>query len=238
MTRTERTRLALMRAAERLFLERGVGEVSLREIAMAAGQKNPSAALYHFGDKRGLIDAILERHSAPIQAGWLAILRHLDVRGDATVAELASLLVRPIVAKLDDPDGGLSYLALCAELTTSTTFPLVETAPARAEGANELSRRMMRAAGAIDPTLLALRMMRVAAVLYTSIHDYVALGRRGVVVEREAFTRDLVETITSVVTPASTTAAAPKKKSAAAKKKKAAAAAINRRGPRGRGTRR
>ncbi len=61
------TRLALMRAAEQLFAQQGVDRVSLREIAIAAGQRNVSAATYHFGSKRELIEAILER-TAP--GGW------------------------------------------------------------------------------------------------------------------------------------------------------------------------
>jgi AcrR family transcriptional regulator len=76
--RNETTRLALMRAAERLFAERGVEAVSLREIATAAGQRNNSSALYHFGDKRELIEAMLSRHSDPINEalpGQLAKLR-------------------------------------------------------------------------------------------------------------------------------------------------------------------
>ena len=64
------TRLALMRAAEQLFAQQGVDRVSLREIAIAAGQRNVSAATYHFGSKRELIEAILERHSLPVQDSW------------------------------------------------------------------------------------------------------------------------------------------------------------------------
>src|SRR5271156_3483901 len=49
----------LLDAAEGLFAERGIEAVSLREIAAEAGQKNNSAVIYHFGDKRGLLDALI-----------------------------------------------------------------------------------------------------------------------------------------------------------------------------------
>jgi AcrR family transcriptional regulator len=45
VSRADHTRLAMLRAAERLFAEKGVDAVSLREIANAAGQGNHSAAL-------------------------------------------------------------------------------------------------------------------------------------------------------------------------------------------------
>ncbi len=47
-------------AAERLIAERGIDAVSLREIGATAGQRNNSAAQYHFGTKEGLVAAIYE----------------------------------------------------------------------------------------------------------------------------------------------------------------------------------
>jgi AcrR family transcriptional regulator len=59
------TRRELILAAERLFAERGIEGVSLREINLAAKQRNTSAAHYHFGSKDALVDAIFEfRRSA------------------------------------------------------------------------------------------------------------------------------------------------------------------------------
>lgn len=55
------TREFLLVTAESLFLSQGVNRVSLREIARAAGQRNPSALQYHFGDREGLIEAIVAR---------------------------------------------------------------------------------------------------------------------------------------------------------------------------------
>ena len=45
----DETRTQLMRAAERLFAERGIEVVSLREINRAAAQRNATALQYHFG---------------------------------------------------------------------------------------------------------------------------------------------------------------------------------------------
>ena len=103
---TEDTRLALIRAAERLFSERGFDAVSLREVSTAAGQANNSAVSYHFGSREGLVDASLMRHSAPIHLRYDAQLDLLERQGPLQLRALIETQVRPIVAKLDDPDGG------------------------------------------------------------------------------------------------------------------------------------
>lgn len=46
--------------AERLFAERGVDGVSLRQISVEAGNGNNSAVQYHFGSKERLVQAIFE----------------------------------------------------------------------------------------------------------------------------------------------------------------------------------
>src|SRR6516225_8182566 len=50
---------ALILAAERLFAERGIEGVALRQVNQAANQKNMSAAHYHFGSRDGLVNAVL-----------------------------------------------------------------------------------------------------------------------------------------------------------------------------------
>ena len=62
-------RAALIDAAERLFAERGSDGVSLREITSAAGATNASAVQYHFGDRRGLVRAVLAKHEVEIDRG-------------------------------------------------------------------------------------------------------------------------------------------------------------------------
>ena len=50
----------LIRAAERLFGERGVEGVTIRELLEAAGQANKSAVHHYFGSKEELWIATLE----------------------------------------------------------------------------------------------------------------------------------------------------------------------------------
>ena len=66
-TRGDVARGALLDAAERLFAERGIEAVSLRDVCTAAGQRNHSAAQYHFGDRRGVVAAVFERRMGVVE---------------------------------------------------------------------------------------------------------------------------------------------------------------------------
>jgi AcrR family transcriptional regulator len=57
----EPTRQKLLDAALKLFAERGIGAPSMREIRLAAEQSNSAAVQHHFGNKDGLLRALLER---------------------------------------------------------------------------------------------------------------------------------------------------------------------------------
>lgn len=64
--------------------------MSLREIVAASGATNASAVQYHFGGRRGLVKAVLDKHEPTIHT-----VRH---------------------KLLDEYDGGLGYLQLVADL--------------------------------------------------------------------------------------------------------------------------
>jgi AcrR family transcriptional regulator len=81
-------------AAERLVAERGLAAMSLREVQAAAGQRNKSAAQYHFGSKEGLVEAI-----ATARLGAVGVRRRevLDALGPhPTRRELVEALVLPL----------------------------------------------------------------------------------------------------------------------------------------------
>ncbi|GAA5191370.1 TetR family transcriptional regulator [Rugosimonospora acidiphila] len=64
----EATRDLLLRTAERLYAERGLAQVSNRQIVEAAGQANNSALAYHIGTRTDLIHAITRSHVERIAA--------------------------------------------------------------------------------------------------------------------------------------------------------------------------
>lgn len=106
---------ALIRAAEQLFAERGSDAVSLREINAAAGATNASAIQYHFGDRRGLVKAVLAKHEPAIEQRRHDLLDDYEARQAPDMRELAAALVDPLVAELN-VEGGPGYLQLLADL--------------------------------------------------------------------------------------------------------------------------
>lgn len=112
----EDTRAQLIRAAERLFAERGIATVSLREINRAAGQRNATALQYHFEDRRGLVHAILAKHTPGEEAERHRMLDDLEARSGVSAREWVQALVLPAAAKLMDRNGGRDYLRMVAEL--------------------------------------------------------------------------------------------------------------------------
>lgn len=93
--RTERvnaTRELILATAERMFAERGVHEVSNRQISEAAGQGNNTAVGYHFGTKTDLVRAIVRKHSEPIEARRQELLAELGPNPE--VRDWVTCLVR------------------------------------------------------------------------------------------------------------------------------------------------
>ena len=192
---SEDTKLALMRAAEKLFAEKGLNAISMREISLAAGQANPSAAGYHFSSKIGIIDAILARHCMPIQDEWITFLDSHSP--DAiTVRDLIRVMLVPIIEKLDDPDGGVEYISICAQLCSHPIWPLIYRPISRGEGALRLGGALMQRAG-LPHDVITLRMQRSASVMYNSICEYYRMGG---VVSREIFVSDLIDTMEALCT--------------------------------------
>ncbi|MFI6800042.1 TetR/AcrR family transcriptional regulator [Streptosporangium canum] len=74
MTRLAGTRERLIAAAEELFSTRGIGAVSLNEIVRAAGARNATALQYHFGDRAGLLRAVLDKHTRDVDERRHAML--------------------------------------------------------------------------------------------------------------------------------------------------------------------
>src|SRR5689334_3367406 len=103
-------------AAEMLLSARGIEGVSLREINTAAGQKNSTALQYHFGDRYGLVQAVLRKHHPGIDRTRNEMLDAYVAGGRDDLRALAAALVIPAAAKLRDPDGGRAYLQIHAQV--------------------------------------------------------------------------------------------------------------------------
>jgi AcrR family transcriptional regulator len=90
-------RTKLLDAAERLFGQNGVEGVSLREIALAAGQRNVSAVNYYFKDKQGLVEELINDRFAEVEAGRQHFIEGAGDLNTCVTAVLLKFLWQPIV---------------------------------------------------------------------------------------------------------------------------------------------
>lgn len=105
-SRGDLARVALIEAAEELFAERGIESVSLRDISSAAGQRNHSAAQYHFGDRAGLVAAVFEHRMSEVNRRRHDVLDRLAATGGADrIDALVDAAVRPLAEVVHETDG-------------------------------------------------------------------------------------------------------------------------------------
>jgi AcrR family transcriptional regulator len=111
-----RTRDKLVDAAVELYGSRSIDAVSLREIGAAAGQKNPNALQYHFGDRDGLLQAIVDKHALAITQIRERYISRAEA-GEWPPGEAAArCLVMPIIEYVDTHAQGISYVRIVSQL--------------------------------------------------------------------------------------------------------------------------
>jgi AcrR family transcriptional regulator len=118
----DHTRHRLIAAGEQLFAERGIDNVSLREISRTSGSRNVMALQHHFADRDGLLQAIVDKHHARVEARRNHLLGNLAGARPPSLLPLAAALVGPFAACLVDDDGGRYYLQILADLLSRPRF--------------------------------------------------------------------------------------------------------------------
>jgi AcrR family transcriptional regulator len=86
--------------------ERGVDGVSLREVRLAAGHKNPSAVQYHFGNRDSLIRAMVFRRIEGVDAERIKALDAVEAEGrGGDLRAVIKALIDPMLDRLDHESG-------------------------------------------------------------------------------------------------------------------------------------
>ncbi len=157
--------------AERLIAERGIDAVSLREIGVSAGQRNNSAAQYHFGTKEGLVAAIYEHRMRSMNQQRLAALGGLEPTGDvAELTALADILVGPMLDAVEP--GGTWYARFLVQLSARGTWAGCYPAPERSlqAGVWQARRRIKEILAEVpEPVLVARLRLAFGLILEVSV---------------------------------------------------------------------
>jgi len=194
----ETTQRQLITAAETLFAERGVEAVSMREITLAAGVRNSTALQYHFGDREGLLRAVLRKHYSDVEVHRHALLDEYErtPAGRQDVRMLVAAFVRPAAAKLADPDGGRPFLRITAQLVNRPEIDVLD--PTRADPKDSTHRWRMLVAPLLPDVAVTRLHRRFTAIRVT----FVELARRAEqrpARSDELFTSHLIDLVTALL---------------------------------------
>lgn len=125
-TNRHNTKAALVRAAERLFAEKGLGTVSVKEITKAAGARNPSAVHYHFGSIECLIKEVFAQRFRQVEEKRVKRLAKVtEADPQRRLIALLEASVGPYLETCLEDEGRL-YARFCVQLTSDPRFDVVE----------------------------------------------------------------------------------------------------------------
>lgn len=194
-------RTRILRAAGRLMADGGLEGVSLREITRSAGQRNTTALQYYFGDREGMLRALVDLHVPRVSVRRHALLDHVTARGEVTLRDAAGILVDPLVAELADQDGA-DFLQVAAQLMNRAAT-LVDPDDALGALVYDAAGSLDRWSTMVEPlmpegTAGAPLHRRFAAMRFTHLE----LGRRARIAPgpgAELFASQLVDLVTAIL---------------------------------------
>lgn len=156
----------MIEVAERMFAERGIDGVSMRDVAAAAGQKNNSAVQYHFGGRDGLVLEVFRRRMFEINRAREEFLARLDEQGRGNdVRSLVEAVILPLADHLRDAGTDSYYAQFIARVAPSVEFANSDLA-AVTESSREVAVRLMRA---LDHLPRRVAVVRVDLVLNMAV---------------------------------------------------------------------
>jgi len=192
----EPARRQLLDAALRLFARNGISATSLREIRLAARQGNAGALHYHFGDKQGVLRALLERELPVLVERRKALL--VDVSDSRSVA---AVFVLPFAELATGTDHEREVVQLLSQLHDDVSFSIEDITDLIGDTGTGDAYLLLRdrVAGVADE-LLAER-VRVAVNSFLHAAAIWARGeRRAHQVSDELFRANLVDMFLGAVT--------------------------------------
>jgi AcrR family transcriptional regulator len=168
------TRTRLLDAAEKLFAKKGIDNVTLIDVGRGAQQKNRGALQYHFGNKEGLIHAVLDRHTETISAQRQQMLEGLST--DYTPQELIEILVLPIVNKLKESQSGEAFIFINAQLAVSKHFAEIRQSRLnRIPEAQALNHKLLNLLQGDSQASITMKLLLIDTIIFCGLASYLSL---------------------------------------------------------------
>lgn len=196
------TRARLIVAAEKLFGEKGIHSVTLKEINGAAGQRNESALHYHFGSKAALVEAILIYRSSDIDADRVQRVDALMAAGkekDLSAVLRATFLPMAVMLETEE---GVRFIRFLAQVLNDPDFDLPNLAMSgKLPGATQANILLIAALGDIAPEIAIQRQRFLIEMVVSSLaiwarhHDSV-----NETAARELFIANLLDSLQGFLT--------------------------------------
>ena len=133
-TRAGSTRDELKRAARRLFAERGIAAVGMREVVEAAGQRNAAAIHYYFGSKDDLLKELLIDGADLIDAGRRRLLDQIEAEGVPDLTAVVRAMALPNVELSGETGEHETYFRFIVNVQNERRALFSETVPEHSEG--------------------------------------------------------------------------------------------------------
>jgi AcrR family transcriptional regulator len=115
------TRKRILKSAERLFAQRGIDAVSIRDITEVANA-NSAAIHYHFGSKRGLVEALLATWAGELVERRGRMLDEIEAKPDPSLRDVVRVLVVPMMELGTSGRGGGGYVGFLAAVTNQPEY--------------------------------------------------------------------------------------------------------------------
>ena len=196
------TRLRLITAAEKLFGDRGIHAVTLKDINAAAGQRNESALHYHFGSKSALVEAILTLRTRDIDQKRLELVEALLASGqEKDLSAILKAMFLPMMELLGS-EKGVRFIRFLAQVLNDPDFDLPDMAlRGSLPGVIKANGLLVAALGDITPEIVIQRQRFIVEMGVSSLaiwsrhHDSVNEEA-----SRELFISNLLDSIAGFLT--------------------------------------
>ena len=191
--RSNRTVQTLLDVAERLFAERGVSQVSLREIVRESGQRNSSAARYHFGTREALIVAVVERRMAAINSLRHRLLDALERSGHADdLRAVMRASVRAVADQVRATEWGGHYVQIVAELAQwPSDTPETQVDPAHMSSLGRIETMVQHCVPDLPRAVVQRRMQMIRGYIAYTLSGWLRLNGPVTAANSRAFRRQV-----------------------------------------------